>query len=416
MNVKLTPREERWARRLAEAQAANEELVRLVGLMRELHAIAGRENGLKRGAQAMADALVRSLDLEYCGFYLFQDGDCLLGAQSGLDPSPALAELFRQRVQGGGTFAGGQAGSPGDSHLLCLPLGNGQERLGGLAMVLRQAPDVRSQRHLAAVNEAVAPVLEAFILRGRLQELNQALRAQAQRSSLGMAELDRNHLETEACLRGLMAHDPDPLFVMDRDGRLMRLNPAMEQLLGWSRDHLLGRRLADFLADPADWAKLEGLLENAQGPVEREVPILVQCGERLSAQLSLRPFFGGQGRVGAMGRLCRSDGEATRPGGYLAVDEVRALAELTGEAVNHTNNLLTALRAHLQLLLFHDLAPEARHRLEMLEHLAEEGRGVMHRVQGGFDELERRCREVSAQGQLWGRGGGPLPPGPGGRS
>jgi PAS domain S-box-containing protein len=397
----LSPAEERWARRLSQVQGARDELVRLLGLLRILGSIATRSEGLEEGAEAITRHLVNYLGLEYCGFYVRLGGVEALKASHGQTPSPEVSALLGEKVATGSTFAGRLDQGEEQSQLACLPLLGASERLGGLAMILGHALDPRQRRHLTMVAEAVAPVLETFLLRGRLQDFNHTLRQETRRATQSLAELDRAHQEAEACLGGLLAVDPEPLFVVDPGGCLQRLNPALESLLGWSRDHLLGRRLADFFARPADWEQVSHWLEQGQEEVACELPLLVQCGTVLPARLCLRQFSRGGQLAGTMGRLTRVPETAPQASGWLAAQEVEELTRLCGEAGNRVNNLLAALRAHLQLALLQDMDPELRQRLELLEDLAEDSKGVTRQAQEFVEHLRQKCRTAAARGQLW---------------
>lgn len=403
----LGPDQDRWARRLAQTQAARDELVRLLGLLRILGGIATGSDSLQGGAEAISRHLVNYLGLDYCGFYVRMDGTEALAASHGQAPSPAIAALLEDKVRAGATFSGWLGQDHGQGQLACLPLLGTSERLGGLAMILGQGLAPRQRRHLAMVAEAVAPVLENFILRGRLQEFNHSLRQASQRNARSLAELDQAHQETEACLNGLMAHDPEPLFVMDGRGRLLRFNPALEGLLGWSGDHLRGRRLAEFFAQPQDWERISRYLEQGQPAVEHQLPLVVQCGTRVPARLCLRRFLRGGRPAGTLGRLSRVEAASSGQQGLLTPGELEDLARRCGEMGNLVNNLLAGLRAHLQLALLEDLTPALRRRLEILEILAEDGKGLTRQVRELVDDLGQRCRQAAAQANLWSSPQGP---------
>jgi PAS domain S-box-containing protein len=408
-SLNLTPGEERWARRLSQVQGARDELVRLLGLLRLLGGIATHSEGLEEGARAITRHLVTYLGLEYCGFYVRQGDVDVLTASHGQAPTPEISALLDEKVATGSTFAGRLAQDGGQSQLACLPLLGASERLGGLAMILGYSMDPRQRRHMAMVAEAVAPVLETFLLRGRLQDFNQSLRQETHRATQSLAELDRARQEAESCLSGLLAVDPEPLFVVDAQGCLERLNPALESLLGWSREHLLGRRLADFFAEPADREQVSRWLAQGQEEVTREVPLLVQCGAVLPAKIRLRQFFRDGQPVATMGRLSRVPENQPPGGAWFGAQEVEEMARVCSEAGNQVNNLLAALRAHLQLALLQDLDPELRRRLELLESLAEDSKGATRQAHEFVEHLWQRCRSAASRGQLW--PSEPAPPG-----
>jgi len=57
---------------------------------------------------------------------------------------------------------------------------------------------------------------------------------------------------SERELQRILDHMQDTYYRTDTEGRLVRLSRAVEPLLGWKPQELLGRRLADLYADPAE--------------------------------------------------------------------------------------------------------------------------------------------------------------------
>jgi two-component system, NtrC family, sensor histidine kinase PilS len=111
-----------------------------------------------------------------------------------------------------------------------------------------------------------------------------AIFSMAYLTSLLAQNLRRKGLELEAQrteLRNLQAFNEDivhsmrsGLLTIDREGRVVLLNPAGEQILGWRFEEILGRRLSEIL--PAFW--FEELKGTGPLPTRRETPYLTPAG------------------------------------------------------------------------------------------------------------------------------------------
>ena len=73
-------------------------------------------------------------------------------------------------------------------------------------------------------------------------------------------ELDATTLDRER-VEGIFDAMSDVVLVVDRDGRITRANSRAEQLLGYSREQLLGMRLSDIvevIAQPQSASEASG--------------------------------------------------------------------------------------------------------------------------------------------------------------
>jgi hypothetical protein len=85
----LELKEQRWAERLANAQLARDELVRLLGLVSNLNQVASRESSLHTGAKIIVKRLALHLNLSYCGLFVRENGSFSLAAFfGGIAPAP----------------------------------------------------------------------------------------------------------------------------------------------------------------------------------------------------------------------------------------------------------------------------------------------------------------------------------------
>jgi PAS domain S-box-containing protein len=238
-------------------------------------------------------------------------------------------------------------------------------------------------------------------LRNQLHQLNQHLGQIASRSLRKVTTFHRQNKENRAYVENLLQTNPHPLFITDKTGRLVRCNMAFIRLLGWDENYLAGKKLKTFLTDPADWALVSQVLAQSQSLVERQVRLTVHCGIRIKARLYLIPLFAGKRITGALGRLEEAAEQQPESNAPLSLEEAISLAHLSGEAVDYMNNLLTAFRCNLQLLLLQDVLPPVRKRLEVLESLTQDQGGVIHQVQLCVEAIAQKCRSAEARRELW---------------
>lgn len=399
--MELHPREQIWARRLAEAQSAKNELVRLLGLLNVLNNVTAREESLEVGAKSIALNLVSYLNLQFCGFYVLREKNYRLLAYSGEYPPIKLMNLIEAKIQKGVFFAQDQEAASGFEQVFCLPILNSQKHLGALTLLPQHRLKAKEKQHLRLAIEAIGPVLETFLLRNQLHHLNHQLGQLASRSLQKVSAFKRKNKQNQAYVENLLQSNPDPLFIIDTNGRLVRSNAALERLLGWNENYLKGKYLKKFLAHPTDWASVSGLLAQNDSLVEQEMVLKVHCGINVKARLFLAPLFSGKKMTGAIGRLRQAMESQPDTHSPVTMEEAMSLAHLSGQAIDHINGLLTAFRCHLQLLLLQDVLPPVRERLELLESLTQDQSGMIHKVQLCVDEIAQKCRKATSRNQLW---------------
>ena len=113
------------------------------------------------------------------------------------------------------------------------------------------------------------------------------------------AEREEALRQSEMFLRAVTDGSPDPVFVKDRDGRILFANPAYARLLGQRDTDILGRREADLL-DPPSMA--EPIAESDRDVVRHERMVSVEetfptpDGHRVLLTTKA-PYRSGDGRV-----------------------------------------------------------------------------------------------------------------------
>ncbi|MGD8563759.1 MAG: PAS domain-containing protein [Desulfarculaceae bacterium] len=399
----LHPGEQRWAQRLAKAQTAKDELVKLIGLINVLNGISARESSLRVATGLMVQNLITYLDLRHCLFYLGHGPNLDLMACSGQGDSAHYASMIEARLGEGSTYAC-QVEDQGVTYPVhCLPVNSGGEHLGTVVLVLERELDFKGRRELRLVSDAITPVLETFMLRIQVHEANQKLRQALKRSSRGFVKVKQEKLKAQACVEGLMDRAGSPLFITNRQGRLVRFNLDLERLLGWEREYLQAKCLSDFFSDPSLWEDLSARSSHSPDAACQEtVELVVQAGHILQAQMDLTPVFCGEKCSGFLGQFRPTQSQVSSSQQALTWEESLALADVSEEMVNEMNELLMAMQSNVQLLMHYELDGQVRKRLELLENMSMDGARAVRRVQKGVDRVRDRCRKSAALRTLWG--------------
>ncbi|HSP78300.1 MAG TPA: LuxR C-terminal-related transcriptional regulator [Myxococcaceae bacterium] len=114
-----------------------------------------------------------------------------------------------------------------------------------------------------------------------------------------------------ASVASLLAEsDPRPLLVLDGEAIVRLCNPALEQLLGWSRERLVGRPWTELCArqDDADVHPVEAVLRGARRRMQCEVPVEGGPHLRLSLELSHFGHGGAEGVLAVVSSVTRFKG------------------------------------------------------------------------------------------------------------
>ena len=203
-------------------------------------------------------------------------------------------------------------------------------------------------------NETTARVLADAALadsQAKLRTLNDTLEKQVLART---AERDR-----------LWDASPDLLAVLDRDGRIVRTNPAWQTLLDHAPEALSGRSVFDFI-HPEDVAPSLAAFGTARdGPLPAFENRL--CHADGSARWFAWVAAPTDGEVIATGRHVTAEREA-RIALRHAEDQLRhaqkveAVGQLTGGVAHDFNNLLTVIRGSADLLRRPGLSDERRRR------------------------------------------------------
>jgi PAS domain S-box-containing protein len=158
---------------------------------------------------------------------------------------------------------------------------------------------------------------------------------------------ERRLVESEANYRRALEQASDAILVSDRQGVILEVNARAEEILGFTREEITGRRVEEFIA-PRDrerlGLRLRELLDGRAGISEWRV--LRKGGETVDVEITARDL--GDGRLQAIVRDVserRSLEEQLRQ-----AQKMEAVGQLTGGIAHDLNNLLTVVLANSEMM------------------------------------------------------------------
>ncbi|NIS60490.1 MAG: PAS domain S-box protein, partial [Proteobacteria bacterium] len=110
-------------------------------------------------------------------------------------------------------------------------------------------------------------------------------------------QVERTLRESEERHRLFLERLPEPTVVYNMEGKTIFVNPAFEEIFGWSRDELLGKRI-DFVPPELEEETkiaIKEMLASGKDTMFFETKRLTKQGERLNVLLSTAPFHDREG-------------------------------------------------------------------------------------------------------------------------
>jgi len=234
------------------------------------------------------------------------------------------------------------------------------------------------QTYLPDRAETPAAVFEETALRGN---------GSSQRSVL--AETPDDQLSPQ-----LIDRIPQGICILDRAGKLVRINKGISKLQGAQANDVIGRSPSVFFHDPHVFQAIFEQLSTSDQVESTDVSL-----------------------VGAEGDLYLADIYATRlisatgsPAGYLVVindmtqkkaltekmirkEKLAALGTMAGGVAHDFNNLLMAILGNIQMILHETSDEETKRRLQNIEKAVHDGAHTVRRLQ----KFTARDRELQAE-------------------
>jgi len=185
--------------------------------------------------------------------------------------------------------------------------------------------------------------------------------------------LQKELIETKNFLESIVDRAGDAISVVDLEGKILYWNEGAEQIYGYRKEEVLGKRLSDLLL-PTDEnlrKEEERTLDDWMARVQQggvvpnvEVKRRTKDGREIVVSMTLSPLRDAEGRVIGASRICKDITHLKKAEERLLLSErLTSLGELTAGVAHELRNPLAGIKINTQILLRKSDLPEQEKRL-----------------------------------------------------
>ncbi len=238
---------------------------------------------------------------------------------------------------------------------------------GLIALIVR-----RLTANLAAAEDLVLPVVGGTVIAARIayslfadRRYENALESEVERQTETLLTSLTAAASAERNLRQIVEASPDPIVLLNREGRVLEFSPETPPLPGATP--VAGRSIYDAF-EAESTAIVRGHLEAAfTGEVRRfEIPLRRADGSRGMSSLVYAPIRE-RGAITKVLAIARDVTELRRAQSQLQqADKLAAMGQLVSGVAHEINNPAAIISGFAQTLMLDDLRPEQREIVEMV--------------------------------------------------
>lgn len=183
--------------------------------------------------------------------------------------------------------------------------------------------------------------------------------------------LERELQESEQFLRKVIENTTDAIFTLDDQGRLSFVNPRMEEIIGYSREELRGRKLLK-LVTPAKTKEvtrqLRMTLKDGFPTIHYETEMIRKSGERITVLFSLAPIVGQDRTYNIIGTITDITRRVELEERLIQSERLATMGEIAAGFAHELNNPLGIVLGFAQELLSETPSSDSRHQdLKIIE-------------------------------------------------
>jgi PAS domain S-box-containing protein len=201
--------------------------------------------------------------------------------------------------------------------------------------------------HAAMAFESARLVRDLRLAEDRLRQAGDELET-------NVRERTRELRRTSTELQTILDASPLGMLLVRRDQTVQRWNPALERLVGWSSDEVIGQRVPLTQTIAAEWTRRAAQFENGHGFSGIEIRMTRKDGSEFDAALACAPLADEQGYLAGLVASIedisdrkRSEQALHKAQAELAhITRLTTLGEMAASIAHEINQPLTAIVAN----------------------------------------------------------------------
>jgi PAS domain S-box-containing protein len=173
--------------------------------------------------------------------------------------------------------------------------------------------------------------------------------------------LQKELIETKNFLESIVEKAGDAISVVDLEGKVLYWNEGAEQIYGYRKEEVSGKRLSDFLY-PRDAQQRREEMYSMKQNMERvekgevvsnvEVKRRTKDGREITISMTISPLRSAEGKVIGASRICKDITQLKKAEERLTLAErLSSLGELTAGVAHELRNPLAGIKINTQVLL-----------------------------------------------------------------